>query len=304
MTDDDENIETFKDFELSRLRSAKPQIEKLFNRLDRKVFKRMDISALFTEFKKPWKIPSDTRISTIEEFLLEDLPLREIIFESSYGKGERRFIWSNPTPYEVAASIKPKAYFSHGSAVFLHGFSNSVAQVVYLNQEQSPKPKAKGHLTQERLDQAFSNRQRQTNLKYNYEDYEIAIISGKNTKNLGVEETNYQKIPLNVTNLERTLVDITVRPAYSGGVFEVLKAFRKAKKSLSIDKLLAILKKLDYVYPYHQAIGFYMEKAGYPNEKLLKLLKLGIGLDFYLAHGITKNKKYDGRWRLFYPDGL
>ena len=34
---------------------------------------------------------------------------------------------------------------------------------------------------------------------------------------------------IRLTNIERTLIDIAVRPVYSGGVFEVLKAYRLAK---------------------------------------------------------------------------
>ena len=35
---------------------------------------------------------------------------------------------------------------------------------------------------------------------------------------------------------------------------------------MAVDRLLVILKKYDYVYPYHQSIGFLMQKAGYPEK--------------------------------------
>ena len=63
--------------------------------------------------------------------------------------------------------------------------------------------------------------------------------------------------PLRFTNLERTLIDATVRPVYAGGVFEVRKAYELAKEKVSVNRLAALLQKLDYTYPYHQAIGFY-----------------------------------------------
>ena len=44
---------------------------------------------------------------------------------------------------------------------------------------------------------------------------------------------------------------------------EVLEAHRAAR-----DELMATLKKLGHLYPYHQAIGFYLERAGFDGEAL------------------------------------
>jgi hypothetical protein len=95
-----------------------------------------------------------------------------------------------------------------------------------------------------------------------------------------------------------------VRPFYAGGVFEVLKAFRLAHGKVSINKLTATLKKLNYKYPYHQAIGFYLEKAGVYKKPVINLLrKFPIKYDFYLSYGM-KDKDYSNKWRLFYPKGF
>jgi len=72
---------------------------------------------------------------------------------------------------------------------------------------------------------------------------------------------------------------------------------------MSVNVLLATLKKLDYVYPFHQAIGFYMQRAGYEIERLMRIHSLPMNYDFYLAHNIH-DKAYDPMWRLFYPKGF
>lgn len=99
-----------------------------------------------------------------------------------------------------------------------------------------------------------------------------------------------ENIPLPVTGIERTLIDITVRPAYAGGVFQVFEAFKTAKDRVSVNVLIATLKKMKYVYPYHQAIGFYLEKAGYAEKLWSKLLAMGTDYNFYLAHHLPKKK--------------
>ena len=78
------------------------------------------------------------------------------------------------------------------------------------------------------------------------------------------------------------------------------KPLKLAKDSVSVNKLTAYLRKLRYVYPYHQAIGFLMERAGY-GEPLLRLLeKFPMEYDFYLQHAM-KSPVLNKRWRLYVP---
>jgi hypothetical protein len=72
---------------------------------------------------------------------------------------------------------------------------------------------------------------------------------------------------------------------------------------MSTEKLKGLLKKLDYVYPYHQAIGFYMERAGYSRKLCGQLREFGLPYDFYLVNGMA-DVDYNDSWRLFYPKGF
>ena len=67
-----------------------------------------------------------------------------------------------------------------------------------------------------------------------------------------------------------------------------------AIERISINKLSAMLKKLNFTYPYHQAIGFYLEKAGVYSESQIKIIeKFQRKYDFYLTHQNTlKNGNY------------
>lgn len=59
---------------------------------------------------------------------------------------------------------------------------------------------------------------------------------------------------MEVTKIERTFADIAVRPAYAGGVYQVLEAYRGAKDKCPASTVIAVLKKIKSPYPYHQAI--------------------------------------------------
>jgi len=292
------------EFQKAKLLAAKPQIQKFFQELRQSVFKKTELSSIFSENRKSWRIPSDANLSNIIKFLSEEMSLEEVEIKSTYDFTEKRFIWNNASAYEVATSLRKNSYLSHGSAVFLHALNDQIPHKVYLNYEQSEKPPSKGELSQVGIDRAFSNHQRKSNLSFFYDDFEIIIVNGKHTNRLEVIKVEAEGSELSVTNVERTLIDITVRPAYAGGVFQVLEAFKTAKDRVSVNVLIATLKKLKYVYPYHQAIGFYMERAGYSEKQCERLLGLGTEFNFYLAHHLSKDKVFNEKWKLFYPKGL
>jgi hypothetical protein len=80
-------------------------------------------------------------------------------------------------------------------------------------------------------------------------------------------------------------------------------AYQKAKGEISVKKLVTMLKKINHIYPYHQVIGFYMQRAGIDEASLNLLKKIGIEYDFYLDYKMKK-KEYSKEWRLYYPNNL
>jgi len=216
-----------------------------------------------------------------------------------------RYIWGDASIFEIVASLKPNSYFTHYTSIYLHELTEQIPKTIYLNFEQPPIPRVNRNLSQQRIKSAFMRPWRASKNISSYKDYKICLLNGMFTGKLGVIETaspSGEKIY--VTNVERTLIDIAVRPVYSGGVFEVLKAYRLAHQKVSINKLSAMLKKLNYIYPYHQAIGFYLEKAKvYKDTQINLLQKFDMKYDFYLTHQM-KDVSYSKKWRLYFPKGL
>jgi hypothetical protein len=249
-----------------------------------------------------WELSPDLSFTKFLNFMLKHSNLREITLKSAAYSSQTRYVWRNPSVYAVALSLKSNSYLSHQTAMFLHGLIDN-SERVYVNREQSPKPKGSG-LSQESLTKAFANKPRESKLTYAYQKSQIVMLNGMFTDRLGVELRSKKHELLDVTSLERTLIDITVRPNYAGGAKTVLDAYRRASGSVSVNTLLTILKRMDYVYPYHQAIGFYLARASYPQSDWAPFLALGISFEFYLTHALPPEREYDSTWGLYYPRNL
>jgi predicted transcriptional regulator of viral defense system len=289
----------------SSLNIAKRDIFMLFSKASQKIYSETEITGVLREHRHTWRLAGSAKVPDFISFLEKQGDLKKHQFRSErYNRKITRYTWGKASLYELALSIKQRAYLCHATAVTLHGLGKLDRKTIYLNVEQSAKPMGSSSLAQVGIDRAFSGKQRQSNLIYTYNSSSIVMIAGKNTNRLGVEEiAGPASETIQVTNLERTLIDIVVRPAYAGGTSQVLKAYRAAKDRISVDRLVAILKQLAYVYPYHQPIGFLMQRAGYPEPGIDQLRALGLNHDFYLAHGLQQ-PEYSKDWRLFYPKDI
>lgn len=288
---------------LARIKIAKADIEAYFDKLPSKAFLRKDLGKILDDNYKFWRLTKSISTDKFIELLIEVSQLKQISLTApNYNKTLVRYVWgNNPSVYQAALSLKPKSYFSHYTAVSLHNLTQQIPKTIYLNTEQSKKPVKQSFLEQNRIDLAFQGKDRISQYVFNFDDWKICCLSGKNTGNLGVEDlkiTEGEIVP--VTNIERTLIDISVRPIYSGGVYEVLNAFREARGKFSTNKLVVMLKKIAFIYPYHQVIGFYMERAGYEDAALNLVRKIEKKYDFYLDYGM-KEKDYSKDWRLYFP---
>jgi hypothetical protein len=286
-----------------RLQIAKKQIVEFFDNEDSQVYSHSEIATILASNRIEWNLPKNLTTRGFIQFLIEKTNLEAKQLASERYGTLLRYAWREVSPFQVGISLRMGSYCSHGSAVFLHGLTDLNPKTVYVNREQSPKPKPRS-MTQEGINRSFSGRQRKSNYIFVSEGWRFVLISGKHTTNLGVQKTQDPSgASVDATNIARTLIDITVRPEYAGGVYQVLKAYKAAKERVSASSILETLKKLDYGYPYHQAIGCYMQKAGYEENAYSKFAKLGFQYDFYLAHGIS-NPVLNSAWKLYCPQGF
>lgn len=278
---------------------ALPEITRHLDDLQRPALSDQDLTLAYHENHERWKLPRSWSVTRFIEALLA-VPDLLFPFEADFGGSQTvRYGWrASPQPADFALALHRGAYLAYYTAMTVHRLTDQRPKTIYLCVEQTRKA-TRGSLTQAGIHAAFAKPQRlTTNVGVLSDGYRIVRVNGMYTGRVGVMRTEGGR---HVTNLERTLLDATVRPAYSGGVDEVLEAYRRAAGVVSINKLVAMLRKLDHVYPYHQAVGFYLRHSGaYSTAQVERLHAFAKTFDFYLAHDMGA-VAYDEEWRLHYP---
>lgn len=290
---------------VQRLRNAKPLIQTFFAGSTDKFFTLQELGVILERHKPQWILGKTTRTNEFISFLKDAAIItREIRILMPDGSMTTRYTIGDCEAHELAASIYPGAHFSHYTALYLHQLTNTIPKSVYLLKEDKYVFSNRSGLVQRNIDLAFSRPMRKTNNIATFDDINIYMLLGKrHSDEEGIEKLEISGKIYRITSVERTLIDIVVRPEYSGGPSEILDAYKLAKGRVSVNLLVKILKDMDFTYPYHQSIGYLLERAGY-KESLLKLVEsIGIEYDFYLTYGM-KDKDYSARWRLFFPKGL
>jgi predicted transcriptional regulator of viral defense system len=289
----------------NKLKEALNQMIQYFQGVPLRAFTYKRLQTTIDNQKTYWDIPYHRQAKDIIKFLVKEEFFLETRLSLEHGQGFTIYTWKTKDEFTVASGIKPNTYFMYYSALFLHGLTQQLPKTYYLNAEhhsQNRTGNSENKLSQQGIDLAFSKEQRKSELVYLLENKRIILTNTKNTDRLGVIENRNDQQLFYYTDLERTLIDCVVRPAYAGGVFEILEAYKLAKGKIDPKKLYDYLQELDYTYPYAQSIGFYMEKAGYSDTDT-QLFQQKKAFDFYLTYNI-RNKEYNERWGLFYPRGF
>ena len=299
------------------------QVESTFTTLKNRILSRSEIVAIIRTNLGQWRYTPGPASSEMESLvksgklwvlssgnanailnsLLQHKTIKKIVLPFPY-RTETRYALGLVSDLELVQSLDKDGYFSHFTALHLNDLTEQIPKTIYFNVEQDASSSG-GDLTQAGIDRAFKLKPRVSSNVIEYNQVRIHRLSGGNTGQLGVIESehDHSTSPIRITNIERTLIDAAVRPIYAGGIAVVAKAFEMAADRASVKRIVDYLKKLGYTYPYHQALGFYLQRAGYDDSQLSLLREFPMEFDFYLSHGI-KSHEYNKEWRLFIPKGF
>jgi hypothetical protein len=177
-----------------------------------RIYAPSELAQHFYKARLDGLLAKHTKLDEFIEFLVLRRHLLSVTLKSEeYGKEITRYCVGSPSPFSLAASLRKSGYLSHGTAAYLHGLVKTPPKEIYLNVEQSAKPRSRTSLTQLGIDRAFAGKQRQSNLSFRNESFVITILAGKNSGHAAVEPLVHLAAKgTPTTNLERTLIDIVV----------------------------------------------------------------------------------------------
>jgi hypothetical protein len=266
-----------------------------------RAWSRKDFQELLAEKRDEWKAPQYLTPGRLITFLLDNDFARRIDIKSKDYGIKSRYVTGDLSLLPFACSFYKRSYISHAAALHVHGLLPE--STIYVNHEQTPK-KTTSRLSQSSIDQAFRNQPRRSSYEFQTGTHTFVFLNGKNTGDAGVVKIiGLSGQPIRCTSLERTLIDCVVRPQYVGGITTLANALPKTIDQISTHKLVSLLAQTKYVYPYHQALGFLLQRAGMSPTKLEPLRRLPKRFKFYLDYGM-KRSLYDPEWQMHYPNEL
>lgn len=210
---------------------------------------------------------------------------------------------------EIATLLIPKSYLSYFSSMYYHNLTQQLPKKIYLSVERKSNA-PHNELQQEVINKALCKNNRKVSSVLSIAGYEIYLLHSKEANRVGIKRVQIFDKDYRITTLERTLIDIVVRAELSGGIEEVIQVYKKAfeeyKKDISINKIIFILKKLDYIYPYHQVVGYLLSKSGFDASKFKK--EFEFKNDFFLTRGAVNEDMdsldYDDEFKIYIPKNL
>ena len=292
----------------TRLEIAKQDIVKALSS-ESPVFRVKDISLFFKENRDFWRLAQSTSLRQFISFLLNKTELKEVRFSFPH-REVVGYTWGKVDLMLVLMKLIENSFYSHYTALRMRGLTEQTPKTIYISTEKKHIVANQQTLTQEAINSVFQNPPRATQniIDLPDEHSRIAFLQSACHEGVGVEDFvlfngHIEGVSIRCTNLERTMIDIAIRPFYPGGVAEVAKAFENAKDSLKVNKMSAMLKKMKFLYPYHQVIGYYLDRAGYKSTLVDIFRDQPMNYDFYLTYGMG-HTTYCKEWRLFIPNGF
>ncbi len=198
--------------------------------------------------------------------------------------------------YNFCNSLEKNSFFSMSTALNILKVSYFRDEYIFISKERTKRIRHSNTiLTQENIDNAFSKRPRRTAAYDKIDNRIVILLESNNTNSFGIIKYD----GYNISSINRAFVEMITNIHYFQSSKNVIKVFTNIKNRLDVDEIYTIIEKFDFIYPYFQLAGFYLEQIGYSQNELSKFHAKKSELNFYTE----KNKDYymlNKYWNIFY----
>ena len=198
--------------------------------------------------------------------------------------------------YDFACSLENKSFFPMFTSLNIQGLSNYRSNFVFISRERKERNNFTSRsLTQDAIDKAFSSNPRRTKAHDVINGYNLVLLESNNTEGIGI--INYKGY--RVSSINRAFVEIISNIHYFISPNNIINEFKIIKNKLDIDEILKIIEKFDFVYPYYQLAGYYLEEIGFTKNELFKFYSKKSDLIFYTVKNKEKYE-FNEYWNIKY----
>ncbi len=178
----------------------------------------------------------------------------------------------------IAAKSTKKAFLSHYTALTIHGLAERYTTQIFVTT-----------LTHKR------------NIKYHKVEIKYITIIPK--KFFGYKTITYSNEHIQISDLERTIIDIINKPKHAGGWIEIINCLKNIDE-INYKKLLLYIKKFNNKTTARKT-GYILDKLDNlnPPQPIIEEMKRVSGSN-NLYFDATKKGKYDKKWNLIIPEHI
>jgi len=272
-------------------------IDKILELIKSRTYTSMQINTLRNELKEKGYI---SQSMTHEQFVkrLNEYQVKKIDISINDGYLSVFTYDKEVSESKMLLGCKKNSFFSMSTALNLQGLSNYRKNFIFISKELSAKhtDEQRKPLLQDSIGLAFKKDYRRTQMVGKYQEKHVVFLSPKNTGNFEVLTSDDG---LRMSSINRSLVEMIVNVQYFINSLNIINTFIPIKNELDVDIVFDIVKKFDFIYPYYQCVGFFLEQIGFSKKELLKF-KNEIGeLNFYTDKNVEEYE-YDTYWKMYH----
>lgn len=184
------------------------------------------------------------------------------------------FLSSPITSYEIASKAVKDSFLCYLSAISIHELTDQLPLITYI----------------------CTGAKETKNQLFKVNNSTFKIIKIETDRIFGIEKKLYGETFINVTNLERTLIDAITRPSYCAGFREVIYYFEQAKLQLNVDVIIDYASKLGVFCL--QRLGWIFDYINF-QEAAEKVKQHCISKTYALLDSSgSRRGKYNKKWKI------